>query len=225
MTEVLPPRDRGGFETAIICALRSEADAVEASLDKFWDDDGDPYGRAPGDTNAYTTGVIGSRNVVLAFMPGMGKGSAASVAASIRASFRGIKLTLLVGVYARVPNDSDGEHQVLLGDVIISKGVIQYDFGRQVDGGFKRKTDVEESLGRPNQEIRSSLARLETARSRKRLQDKTFNYLTVLIEKTKAQYPGATEDKLHKATYRHLHHDFSSCTACARCEEEECSCL
>ena len=216
MTEISAPRDRNGFETAIICALKSEADAVEASFDKFWDDDGDPYGRAPGDTNSYTMGVIGRRNVVLAFMPGMGKGSAASVAASIRSSFGGIKLALLVGVCAGVPNDSDDEHQILLGDVVISKGVIQYDFGRQVDGGFKRKTDVEENLGRPNQEISSLLAKLESARSRKRLQDKTFSYLTDLIQKTQVRYPGAAEDKLYKSTYRHKHHD----TTCARCEDE-----
>ena len=221
MTEISPPRDRNGFETAIICALKIEADAVEASFDKYWDDDGDPYGRAPGDTNSYTTGVIGRRNVVLAFMPGMGKGSAASVAASIRSSFGGIKIALLVGVCAGVPNDSDDEHQMLLGDVVISKGLVQYDFGRQIDGGFKRKTDVEGNLGRPNQEIRSLLAKLESARGRKRLQDKTFGFLADLIQKTSVQYPGAVEDKLYKSSYRHLHHDFLTCTTCARCEEED----
>jgi hypothetical protein len=55
---------------------------VEALFDKFWGDDGEIYGKAPGDPNAYTTGVIGLHNVVLAHMHGMGKGSATSVAAS-----------------------------------------------------------------------------------------------------------------------------------------------
>jgi hypothetical protein len=82
MTEPSPPSQRKDFEIAIICALRSEADAVEALFDRFWDDDGKRYGKAPGDPNAYTTGVIGSHNVVLAYMPGIGKGSAASVASS-----------------------------------------------------------------------------------------------------------------------------------------------
>jgi len=68
------PTGRGDFEIAIICALKSEADAVEALFDEFWD--GEMYGKAPGDPNAYTTGVIGSHNVVLAHMPGMGKNSA-----------------------------------------------------------------------------------------------------------------------------------------------------
>lgn len=223
MTEASRPRDRKGFETAIICASSAEADAVEASFDKFWDDDGDMYGKAPGDTNSYTTGVIGGLNVVLAFMPGIGKGSAANVATNIRSSFGGIKLALAVGICAGVPNNTDGDHQILLGDVVISKAVVQYDFGRQIDGGFRRKTDVEESLGRPNVEFRSLLAKLQSARSRKRLQDKTFRYLTDIIQKTKAQYPGAMEDKLYKSTYRHVHHGTSTCTTCAKCEEDDTS--
>lgn len=156
-------------------------------------------------------------------MPGMGKRRAASVAASIRYSFGGIKLALVVGVCAGVPNDTDDEHQVLLGDVVISKGIVQYDFGRQNDGGFKRKTDVEKSLGRPNLEFQSLLAKLESARSRKRLQDKTSSYLTGIIQGTRAHYPGAVEDKLYKSTYRHMHHNVSTCTICARCEEEDSS--
>jgi len=78
MTHPPQPRERGDFEVAIICALQSEADAVEALFDKFWGDHGEMYGKAPGDPNAYTTGVIGLHNVVLAHMPGIGKGSAAA---------------------------------------------------------------------------------------------------------------------------------------------------
>src|SRR6202042_3293853 len=98
MTRPSQPRDRGDFEVAIICALQSEADVVEALFDKFWGDHGEMYGKAPGDPNAYTTGVIGLHNVVLEHMPGIGKGSAAGVASSFRYSFRGIKLSLVVGI-------------------------------------------------------------------------------------------------------------------------------
>jgi hypothetical protein len=86
------PKGRNDFEIAIICALRSEADAVEALFDKFWGDDGDMFGKAPTDPNAYTTGVIGLHNVVLVYMPSMGKGSAASVASSFRSSFGALSL-------------------------------------------------------------------------------------------------------------------------------------
>jgi nucleoside phosphorylase len=130
MTHPSRPKHRSDFEIAIVCALRLEADAVEALFDKFWDEDGDGYGKAQGDTNAYSTGVIGSHNVVLAFMPGIGIGNAASVAANFQSSFGGIKLALVVGICGGVPNGMDDVKEIFLGDVIISDGLIQYDFGR-----------------------------------------------------------------------------------------------
>jgi nucleoside phosphorylase len=139
------PRDRGDFEVAIICALQSEADAVEALFDKSWGNDGEMYGKAPGDTNAYTTGMIGLHNVVLAHMPKIGKKSAASVASSFRSSFGGIKLALLVGICGGVPQGNDGE-EILLGDVIISDGLIEYDFGRQYPDKFARKDTLGQSV-------------------------------------------------------------------------------
>jgi nucleoside phosphorylase len=90
MPNTSPPKHRNGFEIAIICALRSEADAVEALFDEFWDEHG--YGKAQGDPNAYTTGRIGRHNVVLVTMPGIGKGSAASVASSFRSGFGELSL-------------------------------------------------------------------------------------------------------------------------------------
>src|SRR5438045_1829364 len=74
MTFPTLPTQCKDFEIAIIC----EADAIEALFNRFWDDDGESYGKASGDPNAYMTGVIGCHNVILAYMPGMGKGSAAS---------------------------------------------------------------------------------------------------------------------------------------------------
>ncbi|KAH7460953.1 hypothetical protein FOMA001_g19445 [Fusarium oxysporum f. sp. matthiolae] len=60
------PNDRRGFKIAIICALSLEADAVEALFDHHWDDDGPPFDKELGDPNAYSTGVIGRHNVILA---------------------------------------------------------------------------------------------------------------------------------------------------------------
>ena len=126
------PRDRCDFEVALICALPLEADAVHAVFDKFWKDEGKHYGQAPGDDNNYTTGVIGDHNVVLAYMPGMGKVNASAVAASLRSSFTGIKLALIVGICGGVPfagSDGTGE-EIHLGDVIFSNALVQYDYGR-----------------------------------------------------------------------------------------------
>jgi nucleoside phosphorylase len=130
--------------------LPLEANAVLSLFDQFFDNDPSLTYRDPTDPNSYSLGVMGGRNVVLAHQPLMGKATAASVAAFCACSFRRVKLALLVGVCGGVPVKKNKE-EILLGDVIISKGVMQYDFGRQFSDGFRRKIDVEHSLGRPNQ--------------------------------------------------------------------------
>jgi len=223
MTSPSQPRHRGDFEVAIICALQSEVDAVEALFDKSWNDDGEVYGKAAGDTNAYTTGVIGQHNVVLAHMPGIGKKNAASVASSFRSSFGNIKLALLVGICGGLPQGNDGE-EILLGDVIISDGLIEYDFGRQYLDKFTRNDTLQDSLGKPNMEIRSLLLKLKGTKSRIRLRDNACHYL-IELEQTlgveKVQYPGIDADKLFDPTYRHKHHDFPDCTICTKCENKD----
>src|SRR2546423_638141 len=148
MTPPPPPRDRRGFEIAIICALPLEADAVTALFDKHWEDDGQSFGSAPGDPNAYTTGVIGMHNVVVAHMPSMGTVSAAGVAASLRASFNNVKLALVVGICGGVPYGPQHDEEIFLGDVIISQSLIQYDFGRQYPNAFERKKTLGNRFGR-----------------------------------------------------------------------------
>ena len=218
------PRDRKDFEIAIICALRSEADAVEALFDKLWGDSGEMYGKASEDPNAYITGVIGVHNVVLAYMPGMGKSSAASVASSIRFSFSGIRLALVVGICGGVPDGTDDGKEILLGDVIISNGLVQYDFGRQLPDKSIRKDTLEDNLGRPNAEIRSLLAKLQGLNGRRRLSKNTADYLASLVKDPdfeNARYPGVDADKLFEPTYRHKHHNLPSCITCTNCEKKD----
>ena len=216
-----PPRHRRDFEIAVICALQLEADAVEALFDKFYDRH--VYGKARGDTNSYTMGMIDRHNVVLAYMPDIGKGSAASVAASFRYSFEGIKLGLVVGVCGGVPNGTDEEKEILLGDVIISTGLVEYNFGRQFPDKFIRKDTLESNLGRPNAEIRSFLARIKGRTGRMHLKNNTFTSLEALYQIPgfeRAQYPGVDEDKLFKPTYRHRHQNLPSCITCTKCENK-----
>ncbi|SPO03830.1 uncharacterized protein DNG_06513, partial [Cephalotrichum gorgonifer] len=208
------PATRRDFEIAIICALTLEADAVDALFDYCWDDDGPPYDKAPGDPNAYSTGAIGRHNVVLARMSGMGKANAAAVAANCRASFPNIKLAVIVGVCGAVPFDPHGG-EIVLGDVIISDGVVQYDLGRQLPERFMRKDTLLDSLGRPNAEIRSLLAKLKGRRGRKMLRDKIATYMNVLQAEPDlvAEYPGIKYDRLFEAAYRHIA-DGESCDEC-----------
>jgi nucleoside phosphorylase len=216
----LRPRHRRNFKIAIICALPLEADAVKALFDERWDANGDIYGKAWGDRNAYSTGVIGRHNVVLAHMPGMGKESAASVAADCRSSFEGIKLALVVGICGGVPFAKQDE-EILLGDVVISEGIIPYDFGRLFPDQFVRKDTVLDNLGRPSAEIRALLAKLKGRSDRRNLQNKISEYLTVLHKELgeTATYPGTGEDKLFDPRYRHKHQISSSCAICAACSQ------
>ena len=215
------PSRRDEFEVAIICALPLEYDAVSYAFDEFWDQDGDRYGRAPNDPNTYTTGRIGNFNVVLALLSRMGKTNAASTAASIAMSFSGLRMALLVGVCGAAPRNKDEE--ILLGDVVISSRVIEYDFGRQYPDKFVRKDTLEDSHGRPNKDIRSLLVTLETDRGLSRLEQRTISFLQKLqadVSKTKRRgkydYPGASEDTLFETTHRHKHHGLPSC-ACRDC--------
>jgi nucleoside phosphorylase len=221
-TQPRRPATRADFEIAVICALTIEADAVDTLFDQHWDDDGFPYDKAAGDPNAYSTGAIGRHNVVLAHVPGIGEASAAAGAANCRASFPNIKLALIVGVCGAVPfRSGDSETaETVLGDVIVSDSVVQYDFGRRLPEQFVPKDTLLDALGRPNTEIRSLLAKLKGLRGRKMLQSKMAGYMEVLRSEPElaATYPGAAQDRLFETTYRHVS-DGKSCEECA-CDGE-----
>ncbi|KAI1274720.1 purine and uridine phosphorylase [Xylaria sp. FL0933] len=213
------PLRREQFQIGLICALPLEYDAVALLFDEFWDEDGDPYGRAPGDTNTYTTGRIENYNVVLALLPNMGKAAAAGAAASFRSSYSRLKLAFLVGICGGVPGT--GAEGALLGDVVISKTVIQFDFGRQFPGKFVAKDTIEDNLGRPNKDIRGLIASFETHLGRRRLKKKAGEYLKDLQcaaareqHQHNYHYLGVAEDKLFAATYQHKHRVPQSCVVC-----------
>ncbi|VUC21709.1 unnamed protein product [Clonostachys rosea] len=208
------PSTRDHFSIAVICALPLEADAVDALFDHHWDDDGFPYDKAPGDPNAYSIGAIGRHNVVLAWLPGMGVASSAAVAASCRSTFPNIKLALVVGICGAVPFTQDDD-EIVLGDVIISDGLVQYDFGRKLPEGFVRKDTLLDSLGRPSPEIRALSAKLKSLRPREILESKVAEYLNALQTRPKlqAKYPGTEFDRLFEPTYRHIS-DGKLCDEC-----------
>ncbi|KOC12195.1 hypothetical protein AFLA70_766g000261 [Aspergillus flavus AF70] len=230
-----PPRptQREEFEIAIICALPLEYDAVSLLFDRFWDENGDEYGRAVGDPNYYTTGQIGNYNVVLALLPNMGKASAAAAAANLRLSYPGLKLAFLAGICGGAPKHPETGDEILLGDVVISKVVVQYDFGRQNPGHFVRKDTLDDNLGRPDRSVRSLLAVLQTEIGRERLQQQTARYLRALQDLARAKkrrgkylYPGTTEDKLFDPRYRHKHHSsslYGDCRDCSKALDSICT--
>uniref|UniRef100_A0A0C4DID9 Nucleoside phosphorylase domain-containing protein n=1 Tax=Fusarium oxysporum (strain Fo5176) TaxID=660025 RepID=A0A0C4DID9_FUSOF len=147
----LRPKSRDEFGIAILCALTLEADAVLTLFDRHWDEDGShSYGKARGDPNAYSTGVIGQHNVVLAHLPGMGKITAGQIASFCRMSYVNVSLALVVGICGGAPFYGKAREEILLGDVIISTGVVQYDYGSRYPDMFKEKDTLDDAPGRPD---------------------------------------------------------------------------
>lgn len=198
------PLSREDFQVAILCALPLEVDAVEATFDKDWDDevlDGPPIDKAAGDLNYYSTGAIGSYNVVVAILPGMGTKDSAGVATALRMSFPNIKLGLVVGICGIVPGDDR-----ILGDVVISDGVVQIDFGRQTNQGFEVKDTLQDSLPRLPLELRTLITKANTLKERRKLAKHTKVSLEALqaIPELSAAYPGKSHDKLFESNYHHM---------------------
>ncbi|KAL7934423.1 nucleoside phosphorylase domain-containing protein [Trichoderma chlorosporum] len=231
------PSSRLDFEVAIICALPLEFDAIALLFDHLWDEDGDQYGRAVGDPNHYTTGRFGKYNIVLALLTHTDRATAASTAASMRTSYPRLRLALFVGICSGVPHvvNGDDEYELMLGDVVISNTVVQYDFDMQRPGSFIHKNTVESNSIRPNKDIRNLLATFKTDFCMDRLRKKTINYLRKLQAsapvKTRGKYmhPGTLEDKLFEPTYLHKHQASAACcggseqTSIYICEKAICS--
>lgn len=203
------------IKIAIICALPLEYNAVYYTFDEVWDEERDKLGIAPGDRNFYTMGRVGRHGVVLTLLRGPGKVNAASAAASMRSSFTSLRLALLVGVCGGAPRGRAAD--ILLGDVVISSTVIQYDYGPQYPDRFVTKNKIANSLGRGNDDVRNLVNICETDNGRHGLERRVADFIREIQKRVpskyqgKYDYPGFTKDKLFEQTYRHKHHAFPSC--------------
>ncbi|GJD01407.1 pfs domain-containing protein [Colletotrichum higginsianum] len=150
-------------------------------------------------------------------MAGMGRSYSATAAAYCKASFPGIGVALLVGICGGVPTATAiGIPAIVLGDVIISEGVVSLDFGRQYPDVFLRKDGMMDVLGRPPPVIRANLAKLQTRHDRKSLNETISKYLNALEDEfgDGILYPGTTEDKLFEGNYQHKHDASFGCLIC-----------
>ena len=110
-----------------------------------------------------------------------------------------------MGVCGVVPFTA-GKDEIILGDVIVSTGVIQYDLGWQFPEQFVRKDTLSDSLGRPPARDPCTSGKLEELPGRKGLQAKIDDNLNVLRSQPElaAEYPGSQHDRLFKSNYRHV---------------------
>ncbi|KAM0558108.1 hypothetical protein ACHAPJ_005275 [Fusarium lateritium] len=230
------------FTIAIICALPLEADAIYYMFDEIYPNE---YHKATKDPNHYTTGRIGRFNVVCVLLPSMGKVHSAAAAASLNASYTNLRVALLVGICGGVPRSDGHGDEILLGDVVISNALIQFDFGRRYPGGlFIRKTSVQDNLSRPNKDLRSLLRSLETDQGRSNLESRAAELLRELQtahakrsrsrrrQRDKYNYPGTVYDQLFATDYLHRHrnaaldccNDTDTCGVALKMSCEECGC-
>ncbi|RDW59562.1 hypothetical protein BP6252_12649 [Coleophoma cylindrospora] len=201
------------FEIAILCALPREFDAVRALLDEDYGDI-EPENESDPNRSEQPRGAL-SR------------------------SFLNIGLGLLVGVCAGAPRDQDKE-DILLGDVIISTAVIQYDYSREYEHGLVRKDTVSDNLPRPNTKIRAFLKNFETEHTGLELQKATSKHLERFYQPKKSEkwgYPGLEkeEDMLFEEAYIHKHTGADDCPLCkqnpktceaaSKAEETDCKSL
>ncbi|KKO97014.1 hypothetical protein THAR02_10885 [Trichoderma harzianum] len=119
-----------------ICTIPTEYVAAQAFLDEKHEG---PEYISPNDNNDYTLGKIGRHNVVIAVLPNgeYGLSSAASVARDMLHSFPNVRIGLMVGIGGGAPSL---KYDIRLGDVVVgvsingTGGVIQYDFGKAIQG-------------------------------------------------------------------------------------------
>lgn len=159
---------------AILCALPLESDAVEGQLDEYYPTDSLPTQKVAWDTNTYSRGRIGRHHIVLVHLAGMEKRDAVAAATNCKASFPDINLALVVGICGGVPSYfNEIQREIVLGDVVISEGLVPFDFGRRYPDQFVMKDELVDILGKPPLEIRSLLSKLKTQNGRKYLTERT----------------------------------------------------
>ncbi|KAJ6028826.1 hypothetical protein N7540_004402 [Penicillium herquei] len=173
------------YTVAWICALPLEMAAAASMLDERHP--GLPA--RPNDSNAYILGRIYGHNVAIACLPSgvYGTTSATVVAIQMQSTFESIRFGLMIGIGGGVPSR---RADIRLGDVVISKpttnlgGVIQYDYGKTVNGGHFERTGA---LNKPPPVLLTALAKLQAEHML------TPSRIPALLSEAVARNPGMRE--------------------------------
>ncbi|RAQ50712.1 hypothetical protein AFGD_002709 [Aspergillus flavus] len=193
-----------------ICALPAEIAAAQLMLDEVHP----PLPQPPNDHNAYVLGCIGYHNIVIASLPGDIYGLKPGAAIlHMSSTFRALRFILSVGIGSGVPSSNA---DIRLGDVVVSQpsgtagGVIQYDFGKVLNGRV-------EQISRPNEPpavLLSAVFRLRTAHAvgRSRVGRCFSDIQGELPPDLHDSFSRPEEDCLFKAEYVHV--GLGSCADC-----------
>lgn len=203
---------RSLYTVGWLTALPSELAAAAEMLDE---EHGRPldFEQAPTDKNVYTWGRIKQHNIVVASLSAgvYGTTSATSTAMSMLASFPSIKVGLMVGIGAGVPDQTSGP-DVRLGDVVVSQphglsgGVVQYDVRKATTGGSYQRVG---SLASPPELLLKALANLQARHMRRPSQIpqylKTMNSFMTTEGPIEESFihQGVENDRFFVSTYEH----------------------
>ncbi|KAL2819199.1 hypothetical protein BJX63DRAFT_382685 [Aspergillus granulosus] len=205
------------YTVAWICALPLEAAVAHIMLDKT-------HARPQhiSDPNAYQFGELNGHYIVIAHLPNgiYGTVSAATVVSRIRLTFPRLQFGLMVGIGGGVPSR---RNDIRLGDVVVSKpsgkhgGVIQYDFGKAIQGGQLEPTGI---LNQPPQVLLTHLNQLE-AKQIMGGEDTISKLISGVLEqnphmKERFSPPEQHSDLLFTSSYTH-----DTGSDCAKCDKEQ----
>jgi nucleoside phosphorylase len=155
------------------------------------------------DDNLYSLGSVAGHNVVIVCHPSgrIGNNPAAAVASQMRATFKGIRFGLMVGIGGGVPSVKE---DIRLGDVVVShpdrtfSGVIQYDLGKLTPNGFLRTG----ALNSPPQILLGAVAKVRANELRDR--SRLSQHVSKLERISKFRRENAGPDVLFEASYDHV---------------------
>lgn len=199
-----------------ICALPTESVAAQELLDEEHDI---PAYVAPSDNNVYSLGRIGLHKVVIAVLPRgqYGLSSATAVARDMMATFRNIRIGLMIGIGGGAPTV---KHDIRLGDIVVSApgeaqgGVIQYNFGKAMQEQNFRMTG---HLNQPPNLLLAAASAIQTLHERKghRL-NQTINDIMRKNPRLRHKYarPDLGTDRLYLSEVVHPDPNLSCTTTC-----------
>ncbi|KAL4774447.1 hypothetical protein BDW60DRAFT_214958 [Aspergillus nidulans var. acristatus] len=205
------------YTIAWVCALPLEAAAARGMLDRIHTPP-----RQISDPNAYDFGELNGHRIVIGYLPNgvYGTVSAAAVVSRMRLTFPRLQFGLMVGIGGGVPSESN---DIRLGDVVVSKpggkhgGVIQYDYGKAVQGGQFKPTGV---LNQPPQVLLTHLSQLEAKQMTG--EDAISNIVGAVLERNpsmKERFSPLEQhmDYLFNSSYHHA----DKTSDCEKCDKEK----
>jgi nucleoside phosphorylase len=122
--------DKSEITIGIVTALPEEYFAVKAILENIEDssESGDPSYYTMGQIRVWDNFGGGLHKVALSIPSKMGNNSASAIASHLTRTFKQVKHLFMVGIAGGMPQ------HVELGDIVVAKRIVQYDFGKRIDG-------------------------------------------------------------------------------------------